>query len=235
MHRQTTRICDENGQVLRSNFFLFHPAGAGYVFGVPINRFWTAGSGAHLSEKVTLKHAHSSCFAHPTATFDPSIHISIERPTHWCQNIPNPPPIGTRTCPGKKRFARSGPPWLLQPFEVVHRGGIGRFFAGPYCWHGVDAHKGIRKGLAATIGLATSVTRWRAFRNAWQVSYFETLWQVPYEFAYPVGILEFFLEVYCWFVLCNLCFLKSNKVPQPSNLQMYRVLWNRIEFYKFTL
>ena len=156
MHRRTTRICDENGHVLRSKFFLFHPAGAGYVFGVPINRFWTAGSGAHLSEKVTLKHAHSSCFAHPTATFDPSIHISIERPTHWCQNIPNPPPIGTRTCPGKKRFARSGPPWLLQPFEVVRRGGIGRFFAGPYCWHGVDAHKGIRKGMAATIGLAMS-------------------------------------------------------------------------------
>ena len=72
-------------------FFLFHPAGAGYVFGVPINRFWTAGSGAHLSEKVTLKHAHSSCFAHPTATFDPSIHISIERPTRWYQK--------EKTCP----------------------------------------------------------------------------------------------------------------------------------------
>jgi len=91
MHRRTTRICDENGQVLRSKFFLFHPAGARYVFGVPINRFWTAGSGAHLSEKVTLKHAHSSCFAHPTATFDPSIHISIERPTRWYRK--------EKTCP----------------------------------------------------------------------------------------------------------------------------------------
>jgi hypothetical protein len=98
-----------------------------------MNRFLIEGSGAQLSEEVTLEHAHSSRFAHPTAPFDPSIHISIERPTHWCQNIPNPPLIGTRTCPGKKRFARSGPPWLLQPFEVVHRGGIGRFFAGPYC------------------------------------------------------------------------------------------------------
>ena len=93
-----------------------------------MNRFSIEGSGAHLSEGVTLKHAHSSRFAHPTATFDPSIHISIERPTHWCQNIPNPPPIGTRTWRGKKRFARSGPPWLLQPFEVGHRDGDWAFF-----------------------------------------------------------------------------------------------------------
>jgi hypothetical protein len=51
-----------------------------------MSRFSSAGSGAQLSGKVTLKHAHSSRFAHPTATFDPFIHISIERPTRWYQN-----------------------------------------------------------------------------------------------------------------------------------------------------
>ncbi len=75
------------------NFFLFHPAGAAYFFEVPMNRFWTAGSGAQLSGKVTLKHAHSSCFAHPTATFDPSIHISIEIPTRWYQKEKNAPAL----------------------------------------------------------------------------------------------------------------------------------------------
>jgi hypothetical protein len=63
-----------------------------------MNCFSIEGTGAQLSEEVTLKHAHSSRFAHPT--------------------------IGTRTCPGKKRFARSDPPGLLQPFEVVLRGGL---------------------------------------------------------------------------------------------------------------
>jgi len=56
-----------------------------------MNRFSTAGGEAQLSEKVTLKHAHSSRFAHPTATFDPSIHISIGRPTRWYQKEKSSP------------------------------------------------------------------------------------------------------------------------------------------------
>jgi hypothetical protein len=70
-----------------------------------MNRFSSEGSGAQLSGKVTLKHAHGSRFAHPTATFNPSIRggggdIIIDRPTHWCQNIPNPP-----LPPGAPEFA----------------------------------------------------------------------------------------------------------------------------------
>ena len=58
-----------------------------------MNRFSIEGSGAHLSEEVTIKHAHNSRFAHPTATFDPSIHISIERPTRWYQKEKTSPTL----------------------------------------------------------------------------------------------------------------------------------------------
>ena len=66
--------------------FLISPGRTRVFREVPMNRFSTAVSGAQLSEKVTLKHAHSSGCAHPTATFDSSIHTSIERPTRWYQH-----------------------------------------------------------------------------------------------------------------------------------------------------
>ena len=91
MRQRTTGICYKLARCRGQNFFLFHPAGPGYFREVPMNRFSIAVSGAQLSGKVTLKHAHSSGFAHPTATFDPSIHISIERPTHCCQKRQIPP------------------------------------------------------------------------------------------------------------------------------------------------
>jgi hypothetical protein len=77
-----------------------------------MKRFSIEGSGAQVSKKVTLKHAHSSRFAHPTATFDPStcIHSSSERPTHWCQNIPNPP-----RGPPKIALARNVSPDVAHP------------------------------------------------------------------------------------------------------------------------
>jgi hypothetical protein len=73
--------------------FLFHPAGSGYFWEVLTKRFSTAGSGAQLSGKITLEHAHSPGFAHRTATFDPSIHTSIERPTRWYQHEKHPPTL----------------------------------------------------------------------------------------------------------------------------------------------
>ncbi len=68
-----------------------------------MHRFSIEGSGAQLSEEVTLKHAHSSCFAHLSATFDPSIHISIERPTRWYQKEKNAPAL--RAVVGLARLA----------------------------------------------------------------------------------------------------------------------------------
>ena len=68
-----------------------------------MNRFSIEGSGAHLSEGVTLKHAHSYRCAHPTATFDPSIHISIERPTRWYRKEKNAPTL--RAVVGLARLA----------------------------------------------------------------------------------------------------------------------------------
>jgi hypothetical protein len=71
----------------------------------------------------------------------------------------------------------------------------------------VDAHKGIRKGLVATIGLAIgrysvqSWPRWFDCENARQVSY---------QFAYPVGILKFFekfkkIDKYYWkIIVCKI-------------------------------
>ena len=86
MRQRTTGICYKPARCRGQNFFLFHPAGPGYFREVPMNRFSTAVSEAQLSEKVTLKHAHSSRFAHPTASFGPSIRINIERPTRWYQH-----------------------------------------------------------------------------------------------------------------------------------------------------
>ena len=58
-----------------------------------MNRFSIEGSGAQLNEEVTLNYAHRSRFAHPTATFDPSIHTNIERPTRWFQSEKNRPAL----------------------------------------------------------------------------------------------------------------------------------------------
>ena len=65
------------------------------------------------------KHAHNSGYGHPNATFDPSTHNSIERPTHCCLKIPDPPSFR------EKRSAKSGPLWLLQPYHGSAEGGLG--------------------------------------------------------------------------------------------------------------
>ena len=131
MRQRTTGICDKTDTCRGHFFFLFRHAGPGYFREVPMNRFSTAVSGAQLSEKVTLKHAHSSGFAHPTATFDPSIHISIERPTHCCQKTPNPPRVGHLNLPTPEKFRQNRPTLAAAAISSVHRGGIWRFMAAP--------------------------------------------------------------------------------------------------------
>jgi hypothetical protein len=104
--------------------------------------------------------------------------------------------------------------------EVAHLGCCshlrwftGGDFAAPYCWHGVDAHtcKGIRKGLAATIGLAMCRYSVESFSKRLTGVLFRNAWQVSYEFEYPAGILEKKLKIYHWFVLCNFRFLNVTR------------------------
>ena len=116
MRQRTTGICYKTDRYQGQKKFLFHSAEPKYFREVLMDRFSTARSGAQLSGKVTLKHAHSSRFAHPTTAFDPSIHINIERPTRYQKEKKSPLP----SCSGGA--ARFVVP-VVDSIAIIIRGG----------------------------------------------------------------------------------------------------------------